>query len=110
MNYRKINLLYVLKFLILGILVFSCCYLNNYLTELYKTELNRNLNFQEKFIEKNQLKKLELEIKYIDKEENFSNYLNYFLLTVLCSVTIVTFVNGKIDSENRKLDEFDKES
>lgn len=110
MNYRRINLLYILKFLILGILIFACCSLNNYLSDLHKTELNKNLKFEEKFIGNNLLKKLELQRMYRDKEERFDDYLHYFFLTVLFGITIITFVNGKINSENEKLDELEKEA
>lgn len=109
MNYLKINFLYVMKIIILGILFFALNYLNNHLTELYKTELNKNLQFEEKFTEKNSFKKSELENINKEKENDFRNYLHYSLLTTLLGIVIISLINGKIDSENKKLDELEKE-
>jgi hypothetical protein len=46
---------------------------------------------------------------YRDKEERFDDYLHYFFLTILFGITVIIFINGKINSENEKLDELEKE-
>lgn len=109
MNYRKINFLYILKILIVGILFFALFNLNNHLIGLYKTALDKNLQIEEKFAEKSYFKQYKLENKNRSKVEDFSNYFHYFFLTTLFGILILSFINEKIDSENKKLDELEKE-
>jgi hypothetical protein len=107
MNYRKINFLYVLRYLLLGILLFVSYYISSSLKEFHKTELNKNLKFEEKNITLNQLEKLDIKAVYRDKEEKFDDYLNYFFFAIIIGVSIMFFINRKIELENKKLDDLE---
>lgn len=110
MNYRKINFLYIVKFVIIIFFLFSCGYINNLLVDTYETELEKNVRLEEKKLIKNELKKIELLTKYQEKKNKFRDYLHYSFLLVLLGFALITFLNEKIDSENKKLDKFENKT
>ena len=108
MAYLKINSLYIIRYIILFLFLIGSYYVTDTLKDLYKTELSKNLKFEKKVIGHNEYEILKLESRNWEKEKNFDDYLDYFFYTILIGISIVYLVNRKIESENKRLDELEK--
>ena len=77
------------------------------MSELHKTELDKNHKLEEKFT-KNQLQKLELQKKYNDKEEKFNDNLDYLYYAIIIGCSVIFLVDRKIETENKRLDKLER--
>lgn len=110
MDYRKINLLHLTRYLILGILTAVCYYISTSLSDLYQTELNKNLKKEEKLFMNNPSGRLEAQINYIDKKEKFNHYVDCFFFAIVIGISLTIFTSRKIETENKRLDELEAET
>lgn len=104
MNYRKINLLHIARYLVLGIVIVAWYCFSTSLSDMYQTELGKNQKQEEILFANNPLGRIELQLKYMDKRETFNHYIDYLFFSIIIGISITAFVNRKIATENKRLD------
>jgi len=104
MKYPKLNLLFVINFLLTIVFLFTSVWLIIEINEAYSGEVDRNFELLTKNQNVSDLEKSNLIIDGIERKENFTNKLNYIFILLVIAIGLFRFIEYKTEKENKRLD------